>query len=152
MEGNNLSTAMFPSLSALGNMTKQWKEIMFPQQCFLVYTGLISIKFYFLACSCGPMGCICHPLSLKSAKGKRRNKGTHGDSVGKKMDKKEQTASKRATICKCGAMGCGCAPIPGEETGAKREDAPATSPHPIDLAVGWPFGYGPSFGWGPVAG
>jgi hypothetical protein len=32
----NVSTAMFPSLPALENMEKQWKEIMFPQQCFLV--------------------------------------------------------------------------------------------------------------------
>ncbi len=110
------------------------------------------MKFDFPACSCGPLGCICHPFSLKSAKGKRRNKGTHGISGSAKMHKKEETASKRGTICKCGALGCGCAPLPGEETGAKREDAPATSPHPIDVAIGWPFGYGPRFGWGPGVG
>jgi hypothetical protein len=98
------------------------------------------------------MGCICHPFSLKAAKGRRRDKGTHKVTGSTKMDRKEQTASKRGTICKCGALGCGCAPLPDEETGAKREDVPATSPHPVDLAVGWPFGYGPSFGWGPGVG
>ena len=95
---------------------------------------------------------MCHPNSLKAAQGKRRDKGTHKDEAGAKMDKKEQTGTKRATICKCGALGCGCAPLPGEETGSKRDDAPATSPHPVDVAIGWPFGYGPSFGWGPGPG
>lgn len=108
------------------------------------------IKFYISACTCGPMGCICHPFSLKAAQGKRRDKGTHKDDASTKTDKKEQTATKRETICKCGALGCGCAPLPGEET--KRDDVPATSPHPVDVAIGWPFGYGPSFGWGPGPG
>ena len=105
-------------------------------------------KFYFSACTCGPMGCICHPLSLKAAQGKRRDKGTHKDNASTKSDKKEQTGTKRETICKCGALGCGCAPQPGEETETKRDDVAATSPHPVDVAIGWPFGYGPSFGWG----
>lgn len=101
-------------------------------------------SFDFSACSCGPMGCVCHPFSLKNLDaGKKRSKSMV------KMVRKEQTASKRGSICKCGALGCGCAPLPDEDTGFKRDDSSPTSPHPVDLAIGWPFGYGPTFGWVP---
>jgi hypothetical protein len=44
----NVSTAMFPNLSTLENMEKQWKETMFPmfpQQCFLVCQGGITLEY-----------------------------------------------------------------------------------------------------------
>lgn len=89
---------------------------------------------------------MCHPFP-NNVKIKRGSKRRHKVHRATKKDSKEQTGSKRTSVCKCGALGCGCAPIPGEETAYKREDVP-TSPQPIDLAIGWPFGYGPSFGWG----
>ena len=94
---------------------------------------------------------MCHPFP-GNVKGKRRNEETHKVHSAKRKDVKEQPGLNRASICKCGALGCGCVPLPDEKAGSKREDAPATSPHPVDLAIGWPFGYGPSFGWGPGVG
>ena len=90
---------------------------------------------------------MCNPLP-NNVSGKRRiRKEKHKHIKGTKRD---QEGSKKTTICKCGPMGCGCAPVPEKPdvTAFRKEDVP-TSPHPVDLAIGWPFGYGPSFGWGP---